>query len=179
MAEDEPVTTKVLASILTGLGHEPTVTENGADAWGAWLLTKPRVVISDWQMPEVDGLELCRRIRAQPGERYTYFLLLTARSGRESYLEAMDAGVDDFLTKPVSREELAARLRVADRMFGLRDKVLALEGLLPICSYCKRIRDDTGTYSSLERYIEQRSGAAFSHGICPDCETKYVDPQFK
>ena len=91
----------------------------------------------------------------------------------------MDAGIDDFLAKPVDREELAARLTVAERILGLREELHALEGLLPICSYCKRIRDADGGYGSLERYIEQRSGAEFSHGICPECYEKHVRPQLE
>lgn len=177
VAEDEPVARQVLAATLTGLGHEVTLTADGADAWDAWLLSQSRVVISDWEMPTMDGLELCRRVRGRPAERYTYFILLTGRGGRESFFAAMDAGVDDFLTKPVNTDELAARLRVAERILGLREELSQLAGLLPICQYCKRIRDDAGTYGSLERYIEQRSRAAFSHGICPECYEKHVAPQ--
>ena len=177
IAEDEPVTAQVVAATLKGLGYSVTVTHDGSEAWDAWLLAQPRVVISDWQMPELEGVDLCRRIREQRGARYTYFILLTGREGRESFFAAMDAGIDDFMTKPVDREELAARLKVAERILGLREELSALEGLLPICSYCKRIRDTEGKYGSLERYIEQRSGAEFSHGICPECYEKYVKPQ--
>jgi phosphoserine phosphatase RsbU/P len=179
IAEDEPVSAKLLEATLKNLGHEVTKAANGAEAWDNWLLAQPRVVISDWQMPELEGVDLCRRIREKRGGRYTYFILLTARGGRESFLTAMDAGVDDFLSKPVDREELAARLTVAERILGLREELSALEGLLPICSYCKRIRDAEGAYGSLERYIEQRSGAEFSHGICPDCYEKHVRPQLE
>jgi len=179
IAEDEPVSARLLEATLKNLGHEVTKTANGSDAWDAWLLAQPRVVISDWQMPELEGVELCRRIRERRGVRYTYFILLTARGGRESFLTAMDAGIDDFLAKPVDREELAARLTVAERILGLREELHALEGLLPICSYCKRIRDADGGYGSLERYIEQRSGAEFSHGICPECYEKHVRPQLE
>ena len=179
IAEDEPVSARLLEATLKNLGHEVTKTANGSDAWDAWLLAQPHVVISDWQMPELEGVELCRRIRERRGVRYTYFILLTARGGRESFLTAMDAGIDDFLAKPVDREELAARLTVAERILGLREELHALEGLLPICSYCKRIRDADGGYGSLERYIEQRSGAEFSHGICPDCYEKHVRPQLE
>jgi len=179
IAEDEPVSARLLEATLKNLGHEVTKTANGSDAWDAWLLAQPRVVISDWQMPELEGVELCRRIRERRGGRYTYFILLTARGGRESFLTAMDAGIDDFLAKPVDREELAARLTVAERILGLREELHALEGLLPICSYCKRSRDADGGYGSLERYIEQRSGAEFSHGICPECYEKHVRPQLE
>ena len=126
----------------------------------------------------MEGLDLCRKVRARSGE-YVYFIMLTARSGRAEYLEAMDAGVDDFLTKPLDAVDLQCRLRVAERILGLRKEVQQLEGLLPICSYCKRIRDDANRWSSLEGFIEKRSNAEFSHGICPDCYQKHVEPSFK
>jgi len=121
IAEDEPVSARLLEATLKNLGHEVTKTANGSDAWDAWLLSQPRVVISDWQMPELEGVDLCRRIRERRGGRYTYFILLTARGGRESFLTAMDAGIDDFLAKPLDGEELAARLTVAERLPGPRE----------------------------------------------------------
>ena len=89
----------------------------------------------------------------------------------------MEAGVDDFITKPASAHELGARLRVAERILGLREEVLALEGLLSVCSYCKRMRNSDGNWGSLERYIEQHSKAEFSHGVCPDCYETRLKPQ--
>jgi len=89
----------------------------------------------------------------------------------------MRAGADDFLTKPVDADQLGARLTVAERILGLRRELQQLEGLLPICAYCKRIRDDQENWSSLEGYIEKRSEAQFSHGICPECYAKHIQPQ--
>lgn len=177
LAEDDLVVRSTLAAILSAQGHEVTEAEDGSQAWGAWQLSAPRVVVADWQMPEMDGLELCRRIRATPGRPYTYFILQTVRHGRESYLEAMDAGIDDFITKPAGAHELVARLRVAERILGLREELLALEGLLAVCSYCKRMRNAEGGWGSLERYIEQHSNAEFSHGVCPECYEKHWKPQ--
>jgi len=177
LAEDDQITRSTLAAILGAQGHEVTEAEDGAQAWGAWQLSAPRVVVADWLMPEMDGLELCRRIRATVGRPYTYFILQTARHGRESLLEAMDAGVDDFITKPAGAPELAARLRVAERILSLQGKVIALEGLLSVCSYCKRMRNTEGEWGSLERYIEQHSKAEFSHGVCPECYEKHLRPQ--
>lgn len=177
IADDDPVALRVLEAVLRGAGYKPSAAANGADAWDAFLIAQPRVVISDWNMPDVDGLELCRRIRARAGADYTYFIVLTGRSGKESYLTAMEAGVDDFLTKPVDADEIKARLQVAERILRLREQLYALEGLLSVCSYCKRIRNDQGAWSSLEGYIEKRSRAEFSHGICPECYTKHVEPQ--
>jgi CheY-like chemotaxis protein len=176
IAEDEAVSRNILRSVLEAAGYRVTAAANGLEALDAWRIAESRVVISDWLMPELDGLDLCRRIREARQDRYTYYILLTGRSGKDSYLTAMDAGIDDFITKPVDADELKARLRVAERILGLRERIDALEGLLPICSYCKRIRDDKQTWNALEGYIEQRSGAEFSHGVCPDCYRKHLEP---
>ncbi len=177
LVEDEAVTRLTLRAILSAQGHDVTEAENGSDAWGAWQLSAPRVVVADWLMPGMDGLELCRKIRAVLGRPYTYFILQTARGGRESLREAMDAGVDDFIPKPVAAEDLSARLRVAQRILGLQAELLALEGLLAVCSYCKRMRAADGSWGSLERYIERHSKAEFSHGVCPECYEKHLKPQ--
>ncbi len=177
LAEDDPVTRATLRAVLTAEGHEVTEAENGLDAWAGWQLSAPRVVVADWLMPEMDGLELCRKIRALPARPYTYFILQTARSGGESFREAMEAGVDDFITKPVAPDELAARLRVAGRILDMHEELWTLEGLLAVCSYCKRIREPDGRWGSLERYIEQRSKAEFSHGVCPTCYEKHLKPR--
>ncbi len=71
----------MLVAVLSAAGHKPTTVENGQDAWDSWLLARSGVVISDWQMPEVDGLELCRRLREEDADGYTYFILVTSRSG--------------------------------------------------------------------------------------------------
>jgi phosphoserine phosphatase RsbU/P len=177
LAEDDQVTRTTLAAILTAQGHQVTEAEDGGQAWGAWQLSAPRLVVADWLMPEMDGLELCRKIRATPGRPYTYFILQTVRQGRDSYLEAMDAGIDDFISKPVGAPELAARLRVAERILGLREELIALEGLLSVCSYCKRIRSTDNSWGSLEQYVELHSNAEFTHGVCPDCYAKHFKPQ--
>jgi DNA-binding response OmpR family regulator len=179
VAEDEPVTQLQLAAALRGMGHEVTVSADGAEAWSDLQLMHIPVVISDWHMPQMDGPELCRRIRGRQAARYTYFILVTSTGGKQRYLEGMDAGADDFITKPVDLEELRARLTVAERILGLRQQVQQLEGLLPICAYCKRIRGGDEGWESIERYVEARSEAQFSHGYCPDCYEKYVRPQIE
>jgi DNA-binding response OmpR family regulator len=130
-------------------------------------------------MPDIDGVVLCRRVRARQTDRYTYFLLITATGGKQRYLEGMDAGADDFITKPIDMDELRARLKAAERILGLQNHVQQLEGLLPICAYCKRIRAASEQWESIERYVEERSAAQFSHGYCPDCYEKYVRPQIE
>jgi DNA-binding response OmpR family regulator len=177
LVEDDAVAREAYQAILAAQGHEVVTADNGRTAWDRWLLTRFRVIVADWLMPDMDGLELCRRIRARPPEAYTYIILVTVRSGRGNFLEAMRAGVDDFISKPVDPEELVARLVAAERILGVREELFQLEGLLAICSYCRRLRDDAGNWISLERYIEVRSGTLLSHSICPDCYATHVEPE--
>ena len=172
IAEDDSASRLVLATTLKKQGHQVLVTENGREAWRAYLEGDIRLVISDWMMPYFSGLELCKMIRSHQGKSYTYVILLTALSGKGHYLEGMAAGADDFITKPFDIEALAARLRVAERILNLEVTVKTLEGLLPICAYCKDIRDEDDTWHHLENYIATRSGAEFTHGICPKCLEK-------
>ena len=177
LAEDDAVVAGTLTAILTAQGHDVDAAANGIDALALWQVSGHRVIVSDWLMPAMDGLELCRRIRARPPGPYTYFMMQTIRTGLGNFLEAMKAGVDDFITKPIIPEELVARLEVAERILGLREELLTLEGLLAVCSYCKRIRDTNDQWMSLERYVETYSPARFSHGVCPDCYEKYLRSQ--
>ena len=125
IADDDEMTRLLLGSALTKLGHAVREARNGREAWDAWLTGKFALIISDWMMPDLDGLEFCRRIRARARADYTYIVLLTSRSGKTSYLEAMDAGADDFVTKPFEKEEFAARIRVAERILGLHARLRA------------------------------------------------------
>lgn len=125
IADDDEMTRLLLSSALTKLGHRVCEATNGREAWNAWLTGEFTLIISDWMMPDLDGLEFCRRIRARAGTDYTYIVLLTSRSGKTSYLEAMDAGADDFITKPFEKEEFAARIRVAERILGLHANLRA------------------------------------------------------
>ncbi len=123
IVEDERVSALVLKKTLQKLGHEVTLAENGAQAWQKLLQDEFRLVISDWMMPEVDGLELCRRMRQNQSEGYTYFILLTAKDAREDRLFGMAAGADDFLIKPMDEQELIARLQVANRILTMQEEL--------------------------------------------------------
>lgn len=177
IAEDDVVARMVLMGALKKLNHEMTVTQNRNQAWKAFQTSYFPVVISDWMMPELDGLQLARAIRRVHRDNYTYIIMLTALSGKTNYLEAMKAGADDFITKPFDEEQLAARLHVAERILGLLQHVKHLEGLLPICMYCKKIRDEGNQWQQIDHYISLRSEAKFSHSICPECFQSVVKKQ--
>jgi DNA-binding response OmpR family regulator len=119
IADDDAITRLLLSSALTKLGHDVHGATNGRVAWDAWEGGEFSFVISDWMMPDLDGLEFCRRIRAERRADYTYIVLLTSRAGKTNYLEAMTAGADDFITKPFEKDALAARVRVAERILRL------------------------------------------------------------
>jgi sigma-B regulation protein RsbU (phosphoserine phosphatase) len=170
IAEDDPVSVKILQVTLEHYGHQVVVAACGEEAWETFDREPVRAVVSDWMMPGIDGLELCNRIRNRQKTDYTYFILLTAiNTSRDNLRQAMDAGVDDFLKKPLDREAVLMRLRVAERILDFTSQIRALKELLPICMYCKRIRDDQDYWQQVESYFHTATGSNFSHGICPDC----------
>ena len=113
IAEDDRDSRELLSWILEKLGYQVIATSNGREAWDAYRKGRFRIVISDVLMPEVDGLELCRKIRLHKQSKYTYIIIITALIGKKDYLEGMEAGADDFVSKPFDPDELKARLRVA------------------------------------------------------------------
>jgi DNA-binding response OmpR family regulator len=126
IAEDDRDSRELLAWLLNKLGHEVVAVEDGEKAWTAFLREGFPLVISDLLMPNTDGLELCRRIRACGREKYSYIIIITALIGKKDYLEGMEAGADDFMTKPFDADELRARIRVAERILRLQEQVASL-----------------------------------------------------
>ena len=127
IAEDDRDSRELLAWLLEKLGYQVVSTANGREAWDAFRKGRFRLVISDVLMPEVDGFELCRRIRLHKQSKYTYIVMLTALIGKKDYLEGMEAGADDFVTKPFDADELKARLRVAQRIISFQEQVALAE----------------------------------------------------
>ena len=123
LAEDEEMTAAALRGRLAGMGHDVAVATNGLHAWQMLQESHVPLVISDWMMPGLDGLSLCRHIRARGELPYTYFILLTARDGRADRMEGLLAGADDFLVKPIDTEELAVRLTIARRILSVQDRL--------------------------------------------------------
>ena len=175
IADDDPVAAKILEGTLERLGHQVIVTRNGLEAWEAFDRDLPRAIVSDWMMPGMDGLELCRKVRARKDTPYTYFILLTALdTDAENYFMATNAGVDDFLSKPLHRARIEMRLRVAERILWFTRQMQTLAELIPICGWCKKVRDDNDYWERVETYIGKRTGATFTHGLCPECFAREV-----
>jgi DNA-binding response OmpR family regulator len=196
IAEDDPAIRQLLEVSLAKWDYEPISAGEGRQALAALRAEDgPRLALLDWMLPEMDGLEVVRRLRASERECDcpVYVILLTARGNREDVVRGFDAGADDYVTKPFDRGELRARVRVGARMVELRERlhervveleralgrVKTLQGLLPICSFCKRIRDDKNYWTEVESYVGRFSDAEFSHGVCPDCFEKHISPDLE
>jgi len=177
--EDDPVAHAVLSDSLTAFGHEVVSASNGEEGWQLLRRDAIRLVVCDWAMPVVDGLELCRRVRKLKTD-YVYFILLTAVSASDQNRDvALAAGIDDFMPKPIDFQDMKMRLHVASRIIEYTSHIRQLESFIPICSYCKNIRDDQSYWHKIERYISERTGSAFSHSVCPVCYDKHIVPQLK
>ena len=184
IADDDLTSRTVLTSVLQKLDYDVTALPDGQSAWEALQQDDaPRLAILDWLMPGIDGVELCRRIRSRETDQPPYLILLTTRAEKKDISEGLNSGANDYLTKPFDLSELRARLAVGARMVALQDRLFGkilelrdaleqiktLRGIVPICSSCKKIRDDKGYWSQVEAYISRHSDATFSLGICPDC----------
>ncbi|MGE3177823.1 MAG: response regulator transcription factor [Vicinamibacterales bacterium] len=192
IVDDDATTRHALTMIVSRSGWNPLPVENGAAALA--LLGDPggpRVALVDWMMPDLSGIELCQTVRGREAALAPYLILVTVRSASADVVAGLDAGADDYLVKPIDAGELRARVRVGLRTMDLRDRLVRrahqletalaevrqLRSLLPTCSYCRRIRDDQDGWQSLEEYVSHHTDTKFSHGFCPDCFARYVQPQ--
>lgn len=184
IAEDDDALRLILTTALESFGHDVVVTSDGAQAWKAMQgPDAPSMALLDWNMPGMAGVEVCRRIRALRAIAPPYLILLTVRKEKEDVVAALDAGANDYISKPYDFDELRARLDVGRRMLELQaalagkvrelhkalDEVRTLRGIVPICAHCKRIRDDKGFWQQVEQYVAAHSEAQFTHGFCPEC----------
>ena len=177
IAEDDQTINRMLEKMLSSWGYEVVSTADGDEAWTALQLDDaPSIVLSDWSMPKLDGVELCRRARQNSDTLLPYIILLTSDNNKQNMIEGLQAGADDYVTKPFDPAELRARIQVGERVVGLHNALMdcmsqikQLQGLLLICTYCKKILDDKGYWNKIEEYISKRSEVEFSPSICPDC----------
>ena len=187
VADDDLATAVLLKRTLERWGLDVIVAHDGLEALKA-VQEDPGIglAVLDWSMPGLDGPEVCRRIRADPARAHLHLLLLTAREGRADVIDGLDAGADDYLSKPFDPEVLRARVHVGLRVLKLKErlaervaeleialsKVKQLNGLLPICSYCKHVRTDGDYWEQVEQYVSDHTDLQFSHGVCPACYDK-------
>ncbi len=157
IAEDELVSRRMLEATLVRWGYDVVTCSAGAEAWQALQCEDtPKLAILDWMMPGMDGIEVCLKIREEEKPEPIYIIILTTKDHKEDIVTGLQAGADDYVTKPFDNEELRARVQVGVRIVELQrslaervkeledalEHVKQLQGFLPICSYCKKIRND-------------------------------------
>jgi phosphoserine phosphatase RsbU/P len=194
VVDDDAVTRSTLESVISGAGWSPVAIDDpelaleiltGADA--------PPIALIDWQMPTLSGLDLCRRVRAADVTARPYLIFVTGNSTSNDIVTGLDAGADGYMTKPIAANELQARVRAGLRTFALQQELRTrlqeaeaqsarnrpLRELLPMCVYCRRIRDEQQHWSTLEQFLTEKTDVRFTHGFCPTCYELHVLPDLE
>ena len=177
-ADDDPTLRLIVKGGLRAGGHDVVVVETGAEAWDMLKKEHFPIVITDWMMPGLDGIQLTSLIRKTPRESYTYVIMLTGKSKREDFLKAIQAGVDAFLPKPLDGIMLEAQVNIAARILGLQAHARQLESMMTVCAHCKRVRDE-GKWVGLDHYVSSHLKVKQSHGYCPTCFEEKVAPEMR
>jgi sigma-B regulation protein RsbU (phosphoserine phosphatase) len=190
IVEDDVFFQRVLQKRLETEGFKVMLAGDGREGMKAIVTWEPDVVLSDWMMPEVDGLELCQSVKTGLKDAAPYFILLTAKGELSDRLLGLQTGADDYVVKPCEHSEILARVRAGVRIVKLtqqlrsavtelqmanaelsstREQVEQLQELLPICTYCRRVKESDGSWRDLEQFVTRRLGADLSEEICPEC----------
>ena len=192
VADDEPVSRTVVGAMLKKTGYEVSFASDGDQAWQHLSgPNPPPIALLDWEMPGLAGPEVVQRVRGQGEQVPIYIILLTSRDSSADIVTGLKAGANDYVTKPANEDELVARVNVGARVIELQialaervrsleealANVKALQTLLPMCAYCKSIRNDQNYWEKVETYFHEHSGVSFSHSYCPSCYDRFVKPQ--
>ena len=188
IVDDDPDVLFATSRIVKAAGYTVLEAATGAGCMEAVKSIRPDLILLDVVLPDADGSELCRQIKTNPAFKGIFVVLVSgSKTSSIEQADGLDVGADGYIARPISNRELKSRLnamvrilmaeRERDRLIHELQKALSkiktLSGLLPICSYCKKIRDDKGYWDKIESYIQKKSDAEFSHGICPECAKKY------
>lgn len=184
ISDDDAMQRRILDHSLSGWGFEVTITSNGREALQALRdESEPCIAILDWMMPEVSGIDVCRVISEEEPDKILHLIILTSKQEKSDTVEALEAGADDYIIKPFDNDELRARVNVGSRIIELQsalddrvkelqdkvDHIKRLQGIIPICMHCHKIRNDEESWERIEQYITEHTEAKLSHGICPEC----------
>ncbi len=188
VVDDNPEIVRSTEHLLKRAGYTTATASNGAEAMQVIRTFRPELALTDRDMPEMDGMELCRRIKSDPSLDKIFVIIVSAAFTRsEEQSEGLEMGADSYIARPIANRELLARVDAYVRILRLyRElrhnntemeaalaKVKLLSGMLPICSGCKKIRDDKGYWNQVENYVQKHSEATFTHGLCPECSNKF------
>jgi len=183
MVDDTPANLKLLQKMLQGKGYRVLAFPDGQKALNAAAKSPPNLILLDIKMPGLNGFEVCERLKADAALKDIPVIFISALAETTDKVKAFAVGGVDYVTKPFQFEEVNARVEThlrlrrqhleieeeRRRLQQALDEIRTLRGILPICAYCKKIRDDAGYWSQVEKYVSDHTDAKFSHGICPTC----------
>lgn len=190
IADDDAICRALLEDLLMEWGHDVVAVADGIAAWQILQSAEsPSLAVLDWVMPGLDGVKVCQKTRALARTPSPHLILLTSRNEKGSVVAGLQSGADDYVQKPFDPDELHARIDVGIRIAVLQSaldervreleaaliQVKRLQGILPICSYCRKVRNDQNYWQQVENYITEHSEVLFSHGICPECFPKAME----
>ncbi len=194
LVEDDKILRKILKEeIKNHFKFEIVETERGIKAINFEKDEEVKIVPLDWELPDIDGIRVWNFLRKINRKTYPYIIMLTGKNKKEDIILGLNQGTDDYIGKPFDLKEMIARIKVGKRTISildvLREKIDALEnslkeinilkGLLPICSYCKSIMVDEDYWEKLEDYLLKNTEVKLSHGVCPECYSKHIEPKLK
>ena len=184
IVDDVPENLTVLKQMLEEQNYRVRPAINGEIALRAVNSSPPEIILLDIRMPEMDGYEFCRRLKSVEKTRSIPVIFISALDELNDKVKAFSLGAVDYIAKPLQEEEVIARVKthltIRRLQQSLEEKnnnlqkamgeIKALQGIIPICAWCKKIRDDEGFWKQVEVYFTERSDVMFSHGVCPDCK---------
>ena len=194
VADDHELNRKLLGALLSAKGYNVQLAKDGGEALAALkYASEPMVALLDWQMPVLSGIDVCRDARTGANANLLFLVIVTVRDSAEDIVAGLRAGANDYVTKPFDSAELLARVAIGSQMVELRQSLILrvreledamaqirqLKGLLPICSYCKKIRNDQNYWQEVVEYISAHAEVKFSHGCCPACAEKHIRPHLE
>jgi phosphoserine phosphatase RsbU/P len=179
VVDDKPDNLRLLVNLLSEQGYKVRPVPSGKLALSGAQAIPPDIILLDVMMPEMDGFEVCKRLKKNNETKDIPIIFLTAKVETNDIVKGFDMGGADYVCKPFQTAELLARIKTQIGFKKAKEEIKTLQGLIPICASCKKVRDDEGLWSQIESYIEHRSDALFSHGICPDCLEEIYPQQYQ
>ncbi len=167
--DDDPRNIQLIGNILENNGYDPAVFLSGEQLFLYLEKETTELILLDIMMPEMDGLEVCEKLKKNFSLKDIPVIFITAKTDTVDLVKGFEVGAVDYITKPFEEAELLVRIKTHLDLKWAREEIDTLRGLLPLCANCKKIRDDNGIWERMETYIEQRSDAKFTHSICPEC----------
>jgi len=169
IVDDNMENLKVLGGLLNDEGYLIAVSTNGKDALDFTEKSKPDLILLDIMMPGMNGYETCEKLKENAGTKDIPVIFLSALGETDDIVKGFEAGGVDYIMKPYNSRELLARVKTHIDLKKAMEEIRTLRGIIPICAKCKKIRDDHGFWEQVEEYVAKRSGAIFSHSVCPVC----------